>query len=392
MPSVRDVNAGDIADREHVTVNTGQPLSKVRRRMEEHDLRTIPVVDGKRFEGMVGYREIIEKLRGDPSSAKVDSLVHTPPTVEEGDNAVELAVTRIDSGRKKFALLDDRKLAGAIGEREIVYNVADTDELKGLRVTSVFTPDVVTVRRDEGIETARTLLMDNNISRLPVVDGDGEIVGLLSSHDVLRAMVPRDQMQRGDYKGHKDSLSDIPVHELMQSIEEIGDQILEDGDLTVPDAIDRMKRHHRRELIAVEDGEPVGILTLKDVISYIAGLEPVEGIYVQLTGPDVPEEKRVVLDKVETALQGGLGRVIDRPRSLNVHIKKYEQDGTKHKYSLNFLLVSKLGTTTVKTHEWDLLNAVDEGLDKLEARVKKQKEKRVDEKRRKQREGKYASE
>lgn len=391
MPSVRDVNADDIADHDHVTVNTGQELSQVHQRMVEHDIRTIPVVDGKRFEGMVSYREVIEKLRGDPSSAKVDPLVHTPPSVEEDDNAVDLAVTRIESGRKKFALLDGKKLTGAIGEREIVYSVADADELKNIPLEAVFTPDVRTVEREERIETARQLLMDHNISRLPVVDENGAIVGLLSSMDVLRAMVPRQQMQKGDYKGDKDSFSDVPVHELMQPIEEIEDQVLEDGDVTVAAAIQQMKQNRRRELITVEDGEPAGILTLKDVVSYLAGMEPVEGIYVQLTGPEVPEEKRVVLDKIETALQGGLGRVIDRPRSLNVHIKTYEKEGTKHKYSLHFKLVSKLGTTTVKTHDWDLLNAVDEGLEKLEARVKKVKEKRVDDKRKKQRDSKYSS-
>ncbi|MFB6294413.1 MAG: CBS domain-containing protein, partial [Candidatus Nanohaloarchaea archaeon] len=81
MTSVRDITAADVANTDPETVNTGQTLSKARTVMEEHTLRAVPVVDGARFEGVLSYRDVMEKLHMDPSKTKVDPLVHTPPTV-----------------------------------------------------------------------------------------------------------------------------------------------------------------------------------------------------------------------------------------------------------------------------------------------------------------------
>lgn len=391
MTSIREIEAKDVLEENPVSVNVGQTLSKVRARMEDKDLRTIPVVDGKKFVGMLGYRELMEKVRSDPSSTKVESLVHQPPEIGENHNLVKLSDIRINSGRKKFALLDKHdRLQGIIGERDMVFPAKDAEELKNVNVEDLMTNDLITVREDESHETARKKMREKNISRLPVLDDAGELVGIITSNDLLRAMVPREQMADGDYKHHKESLSDIPVSELLQDDVAYESLVLEDASTTIPEAIDTLSRKNQRELVVTANDQPIGILTLKDVLDHIADHEEVENLRVELTGPEVPEEKEVILNKVETAVRGSLGRILRRPEELKIHVKKYEKDGTRHKYSLNFKLSSTLGVTTVKTHDWDLLNAVDEGLDELETVVKKEQEKRRDERRDEERKGKYS--
>lgn len=393
MVSVQDLTADDVVNADPVTVNVGQTLSKLRAKMEDERLRTVPVVDGAKFVGMLSYRDVMEKLRSDPSHTKVDKLLHEPPRVEQDQTLVDLSNLRIDSGRKKFALIGEHdRLDGVIGERELVYPARDTEELQGVSVDAVMEDDVITVTEDERVETARSRMMDNNISRLPVVDDAGELTGLLTSTDVMRAMVPREQMTEGDVKGFKESFSDVPVHELMEQEEVIAPEVLEDGDASLREAIDIMRENGTRELLLVKDDAPVGIVTLKDVVDHIAGQEIVDSLLVQLTGPEVPEEKQAIHEKVETAVRGGLGRLMHRPEELAIHMKKYETDGKRHKYALNFKLSSKEGVTTVKAHGWDLLNAVDEGLEKLETVLKREKEKRIDQKRERQRRGKRQSE
>ncbi len=391
MGSIHELMATDIVEETPVSVNVGQTLSKVRTKMEDNNLRAMPVVDGAQFVGMLGYRELMEHARNDPSTTKVESIIHQPPEITENHNLVTLADLRINSGRKKFALVDGRgTLIGAIGESELVYPARDTDELQGLTVNDLMTEDVITVQADQSHETARKIMQDNNISRLPVLDGNDEIVGIITSNDLLRAMVPREQMDKGDYKGHKDSFSDIPVHELMQDEGEYDALIIEDGSTPITEAIDRLSRNMKLELVVAADDHPVGILTLKDIVDHIASYEETDSLRVDLTGPDVPEEKAVIMNKVETALQGGLGRVLKRPDELRIHVKKYEQEGKRHKYSLNLKLSSAQGLTTVKAHDWDLLNAVDEGLNNLEDVVKQEQEKTRDQHRKAERDEKYS--
>lgn len=394
-------------DENPVTVERDETLSTVRHTMETHRIRTLPVMDGKRFVGMLSYRDVMERLRSDPSTTKIGKLLHTPPHVADDDTLVDLADLRINSGRKTFAVLDEHDhLRGIIGERELVAAARDADEMDGVTVRDLMTRsgDIITITPDEPVETARKRMQENDVSRLVVVDGSGELIGVISTLDTLRAMVPRDQMSGGtgnasrsgdastaggDRKGEKQSLSDIPVSELMQMSDEMDAAILRDGERTLQEAIDLITETDALEIVIVEDDVPVGLLTLKDVVDFVRGQQAVESLLVQLTGPEVPEEKAVIHSKIETQIRGGLGRVLDRPDELQVHMKKYEADGTRHKYSLNFKLSSELGMTRVNAHAWDLMDAVDEGLDTLERLVKEEKAKMRDEQREQERKGKY---
>ncbi|MDY6777016.1 MAG: CBS domain-containing protein [Candidatus Nanohaloarchaea archaeon] len=405
MSSLQDITAAEVADEDPVTVNLGETLSKVRNTMEENRLRAIAVVDGHRFEGMLSYRDVMEKLRSDPTTTKVDDLVHTPPTLEGDESLVDLASLRIDSGRKGFAILGEHeRLEGVIGERELVLGARDADELESVSVSDLMVRDLLTIESGERFETARKRMRDNNVSRLVVTGSGGGLEGVITSFDTLQAMVPRDQMSggtgnkssgmptgSGDRKGEKESMSEIPVRELMQTSEEIDAAILRGGGSSLRNAIDTLERGESTELVVVEDGEPVGLLTLKDIIDFFASQEQVEAMRVQLTGPEVPEEKAAIHTKIENQVRGSLGRMLRDPEELTVHMKKHEKDGSQHKYSLNFKLVSELGTKTVKTHSWDLLDAVDDGLEKLEKVVKKEREKKRDESREARRKGKYSN-
>jgi CBS domain-containing protein len=59
----------------------------------------------------------------------------------------------------------------------------------GASVGEVMTPAVVSVDPDASVEDAATLMHDHDVSRLPVVDGDGTLVGIVSRGDIVRAIV-----------------------------------------------------------------------------------------------------------------------------------------------------------------------------------------------------------
>jgi CBS domain-containing protein len=69
----------------------------------------------------------------------------------------------------------------------------DLRKAVGATVGDVMDREPVTVGPDDTLETAATLLHDRHLSRLPVVDGDGMLVGLVARGDVLRAIVRDDR-------------------------------------------------------------------------------------------------------------------------------------------------------------------------------------------------------
>jgi len=58
----------------------------------------------------------------------------------------------------------------------------------GILVQDVMTPKPITVTADTPISQAATLMLDQRINRLPVVEQDNTLVGILTRDDLLRAL------------------------------------------------------------------------------------------------------------------------------------------------------------------------------------------------------------
>jgi CBS domain-containing protein len=73
---------------------------------------------------------------------------------------------------------------------DVVGMVSDFDLLArdGDTAGEVMSPDVVKVSEDTDIRTARTLLIEQRLARLPVFRGN-ELVGIVSRGDILRELV-----------------------------------------------------------------------------------------------------------------------------------------------------------------------------------------------------------
>jgi CBS domain-containing protein len=67
----------------------------------------------------------------------------------------------------------------------------DVEKALGSTVGDVMNDDPVTCGPEDTVETAASLMHDQNLSRLPVVH-DGVLVGLIARGDILRAIVEAD--------------------------------------------------------------------------------------------------------------------------------------------------------------------------------------------------------
>ena len=82
-------------------------------------------------------------------------------------------------------ILDGDKLAGVVTDRDIVVRgVAQGKDTRGMPVREVASRDLVTVGPNENLDDALKLMASNQVRRLPVVDHDNRLVGVLSQADV----------------------------------------------------------------------------------------------------------------------------------------------------------------------------------------------------------------
>ena len=83
---------------------------------------------------------------------------------------------------------DDSHLVGMITDRDICMGgYIQHQSLTRLRVDQSMAHNVVTCRADDDIAAAAQVMAEHQVRRLPVVDGDDRVVGVLSLCDVVRA-------------------------------------------------------------------------------------------------------------------------------------------------------------------------------------------------------------
>ena len=386
MDNAANVLASDVENENPVTVSNEKNLAQIKTQMENQDIRAIIVLNDESFEGVIGYRDLIRHLQFNPQKTKISKVLHQPPEYSKDDTLVDLCDLRINSGRKLLVRTKGGKLQGAVGDTEFLEASKETKEIATISTANLASDEILTTFEEDSLEQARHSMLDNNVSRLPVLDENGNMTGIIKSTDLLKAMIPMQGQNSGGTSGsrsgnevkiagggEKERMSDIPVKELMERTVTTSEEHMK-----ADKAADKMIENNSGEIIFVDGTYPESILTVKDLIDHIENLKASDTVLVQLVGIEVPEEKAALHEKIKTQLRGSLGRKLERPEELTVHVKKAEKDGTKHRYEFNVKLYSEYGVTTVQAEGWEMLDVMDEALEELNTVVGKKKEKRDD--------------
>ena len=89
------------------------------------------------------------------------------------------------------------KLVGMITDRDIAIRcVADGADIKKMKVGEVMTERVLYCYEDQSLDEVAQNLGDNQVRRLPVVDREKKLVGILALSDLSRAHINPQQLER----------------------------------------------------------------------------------------------------------------------------------------------------------------------------------------------------
>jgi predicted transcriptional regulator len=132
--------------------------------------------------------------------------------------------------------------------REILVNVESMVALPRLKARELMTGNVLSVSPDESLRKVAEIILEKNIRALPVVDGSGRLVGIISAQHIAKAFL-RSELTASvcEYMDR-----DVPTVTLEEDI------------LDIMRLMDN--RNVGRVVVVDEQGSPAGIITRTDIL------------------------------------------------------------------------------------------------------------------------------
>ncbi len=148
-----ELKVRDIMSKDPLTVTPEQTVTEAAHLMVDNRIGALPVLENDRLIGIVTEGDLIMqdvKLEFPTYLHLLDGFIMYPP-----------ATARFEAELKKAVAAD---------------------------VRAVMTTDPITVQADAPVEDAATLLVEREVSRLPVLEGE-KLVGVVSKSDVVRSLL-----------------------------------------------------------------------------------------------------------------------------------------------------------------------------------------------------------
>jgi CBS domain-containing protein len=146
-----------------------------------------------------------------------------------------------------------------------------------MRVKDVMTPNVISVGIDEPVLKAARLMLENRISGLPVLNNQGEMVGIVTEGDFLRRGELGTQRHRPKWLEFilgPGRLAQEYAHTAGRKVEEImtPEPCTIDEDETLEAVVEMMERRRVKRIPVTRAGRLIGIVSRANLMHALASL------------------------------------------------------------------------------------------------------------------------
>ncbi len=338
-------------------------LSKVISKLQSEKKHEALVFDGKEFKGLILARDISRKNIPDPDKTKLSqlSLVKKVKPID-GDTPIDKVVDAMLVNNYKSMPIQDGNEIKVLTKFGLL-NMLSNEAFKKKKASHVMIyPSCVSA--SDQLSVAKSVLKNNYVYRLVVLNESGGVAGLIDSIGLLSSMISKPRHPRGDTVGEKIKQDDVAIssHTIMDT------DILRAGQDTGLEYIVKMMLENKKDTVVVEeDGKLLGIITPREILKLVG--RDVSGVYVQLSG--IQDEDSFIKNVIDSEIKSEVKKLgkITPIDYLTLNVTRHKKSGERIKYSVKAKLVAHTGLFFSKDFSWDLTKSISEALKKLEKEV-----------------------
>ncbi|MDY6779662.1 MAG: CBS domain-containing protein [Halobacteria archaeon] len=166
------------------------------------------------------------------SKPKVEEYMTEDVVTVSPDDTVGDVIEKImqNRGHSGFPVVDEGEVKGFISANDLLGK-DDDDPIEGLMST-----DLIVASPEMKVNDAARVILRSGIQKLPVVDDDGQLMGIISNSDVIRSQIER--------------VTPSKVWKLMSTLEEIHDTEVEEErrEIDIHDLVPTQEKIYADEL------------------------------------------------------------------------------------------------------------------------------------------------
>ena len=267
----------EIMQRRVTVIGEDETLALAWQLMLWNDIRHLPVLrsmDGK-LTGLLSERDILRAHQAESPALvarrqvrdfMVSPVDHIHPDAEVADAAADLAVHKLGC----LPVVELGEVVGIVTVSDLLATLAQLPASRprpngAAGVASIMYPEPIALHPDDSLLVTAERMLRAGVRHACVVDGEGELLGIVSDNDVRRVL--GDARQALEQSHPKAALSRLKVGDVMTAEPRTVDQ--EDS---IRVALDLLLRERVGALPVVDAGGRLrGIVSYLDVLKHFAG-------------------------------------------------------------------------------------------------------------------------
>ena len=117
----------------------------------------------------------------------VGQLMETNVQSASKDSKAEMLANYMMEGFGSVPIIDSsEKLVGIVSEFDLLKALRKGSKLSEVLASDIMTPNPISAFQGMDVPAVIDILQNNHLIRVPVVDGNGKLIGIIARRDVLR--------------------------------------------------------------------------------------------------------------------------------------------------------------------------------------------------------------
>ncbi|MDO9045112.1 MAG: CBS domain-containing protein [Methanobacteriaceae archaeon] len=271
---VKNIMSEDI-----VSIDKDQNICDALRVMKKNKMSRLAVINTnqdnvKEMVGMITEKDIANKLGSSkygnlpPSHFHVSTVMTNELFAVETETDIGYAANlMLENNIGGIPVMDDGDVIGLVTKSDLI-DTCRGKAYENKSVQNLMSEDLITVSPSDRLVHARRVMMDAKVGRLLVME-EGDLVGLITSKDISRAMISFRKVVPDKHKSARirnllvDDVMSQGIHmvSMTSSIPEVAQMMLDQGISGFP--------------VADENKNTVGLITKTDLLDLIVEMEGV---------------------------------------------------------------------------------------------------------------------